>query len=86
MAGGSPRALKAEIGYVPQESFLFSDTIGSNLVYGARDGHAAPWAAAIAQLATTIEDQYVRRPDHVQHHLGVRRVAPVAVGGPAARA
>ena len=27
-------ALRREIGYVPQESFLFSDTIGSNLAYG----------------------------------------------------
>ena len=26
--------LRAEIGYVPQESFLFSDTIASNLAYG----------------------------------------------------
>jgi ATP-binding cassette subfamily B protein len=34
---------------------LFSDTIGSNLVYGASDGSAAPWAAAVAQLAETIE-------------------------------
>lgn len=27
-------ALRSEIGYVPQESFLFSDTIASNLAYG----------------------------------------------------
>ncbi|MDB4912424.1 MAG: transporter transrane region [Gemmatimonadetes bacterium] len=27
-------ALRAEIGYVPQESFLFSDSIASNLAYG----------------------------------------------------
>jgi ATP-binding cassette subfamily B protein len=27
-------ALRAEIGYVPQESFLFSDTIAANLAYG----------------------------------------------------
>jgi ATP-binding cassette subfamily B multidrug efflux pump len=30
----SLEALRAEIGYVPQESFLFSDTIASNLAYG----------------------------------------------------
>ncbi len=30
-------ALRAEIGYVPQESFLFSDTIASNLAYGNPD-------------------------------------------------
>jgi ATP-binding cassette subfamily B protein len=50
-------ALRREIGYVPQESFLFSDTIGSNLTYGDADGGAdsAEWAAAIAQLDDTIE-------------------------------
>jgi ATP-binding cassette, subfamily B, multidrug efflux pump len=47
-------ALRREIGYVPQESFLFSDTIGSNLVYGAADESAGPWSAAIAQLDETI--------------------------------
>ena len=47
-------ALRREIGYVPQESFLFSDTIGSNLVYGAPDESAGPWSAAIAQLEETI--------------------------------
>jgi ATP-binding cassette subfamily B protein len=47
-------ALRREIGYVPQESFLFSDTVGSNLVYGAVDDDAGPWAASIAQLDETI--------------------------------
>jgi len=49
-------ALRREIGYVPQESFLFSDTIGSNLVYGTTDDAAGPWAAEIAQLAETIKE------------------------------
>jgi ATP-binding cassette subfamily B protein len=48
--------LRREIGYVPQESFLFSDTIGSNLVYGAHDDDAGAWAADIAQLSETIRD------------------------------
>ncbi len=48
-------ALRREIGYVPQESFLFSDTIGSNLVYGTNDDSAGPWAAEVAQLGETIE-------------------------------
>ncbi|HWJ21320.1 MAG TPA: ABC transporter ATP-binding protein [Gemmatimonadaceae bacterium] len=30
--------LRREIGYVPQESLLFSDTIGSNVGYGLEDG------------------------------------------------
>jgi len=48
--------LRTEIGYVPQESFLFSDTIGSNLAYGASSDAAGRWAAAVAQLAQTIEE------------------------------
>jgi ATP-binding cassette subfamily B protein len=48
--------LRREIGYVPQESFLFSDTIDSNLTYGTSDAGAGRWAAGVAQLAETIED------------------------------
>ena len=47
--------LRTEIGYVPQESFLFSDTIASNLAYGASSAEAGRWAAGIAQLAKTVE-------------------------------
>ena len=45
--------LRREIGYVPQESLLFSDTIAANLSYGLRpDDDPESWAAAaeIAQL------------------------------------
>ena len=48
--------LRTEIGYVPQESFLFSDTIGSNLSYGATSPEAGRWAAEVAQLASTVEE------------------------------
>ncbi|HZJ01000.1 MAG TPA: ABC transporter ATP-binding protein [Gemmatimonadaceae bacterium] len=47
--------LRREIGFVPQESLLFSDTIGANLGYGANDSSAVEWAAQTAQLAETIE-------------------------------
>ena len=46
--------LRAEIGYVPQESFLFSDTIAGNLAYGSKDEDSGRWAADIAQLSETI--------------------------------
>jgi len=51
-----PAELRREIGFVPQESLLFSDTIGSNLSYGT-DGitQTGEWAAAVAQLDQTIE-------------------------------
>lgn len=47
--------LRSEVGYVPQESFLFSDSIGHNLSYGTPDSDAGRWGASIAQLADTIE-------------------------------
>jgi len=47
--------LRREIGFVPQESLLFSDTVGSNLRYGANDPSGVEWAATTAQLTETIE-------------------------------
>ena len=47
--------LRAEIGYVPQESFLFSDSIAHNLTYGTDEPEAGTWGARIAQLSDTIE-------------------------------
>ena len=46
--------LRAEVAVVPQESLLFSDTIGTNLGYGVDDPAAARWAAGVAQLDETI--------------------------------
>jgi ATP-binding cassette subfamily B protein len=46
--------LRAAIGVVPQESLLFSDTIGSNLSYGTTDPEGVDWAAQTAQLTATI--------------------------------
>jgi ATP-binding cassette, subfamily B, multidrug efflux pump len=46
--------LRREIGFVPQESLLFSDTIGANLSYGTQDSKAVEWATATAQLEETI--------------------------------
>jgi ATP-binding cassette subfamily B multidrug efflux pump len=48
--------LRAEIGYVPQESFLFSDSIAHNLSYGAPDEASGVWGAEVAQLGATIRD------------------------------
>jgi ATP-binding cassette, subfamily B, multidrug efflux pump len=48
-------SLRREIGYVPQESFLFSDTIASNLSYADTSDADGRWAAGIAQLADTVE-------------------------------
>jgi ATP-binding cassette, subfamily B, multidrug efflux pump len=73
--------LRGEIGYVPQESLLFSDTIGANVAYGltsdvgANDSvsvHAGTVAQAvdIAQLRETI----VGLPDGLDTRLGERGI------------
>ncbi len=48
--------LRAELGVVPQESLLFSDTIDSNLSYGASEKSDGRRAAQIAQLSKTISE------------------------------
>ncbi|HJQ20019.1 MAG TPA: ABC transporter ATP-binding protein [Gemmatimonadaceae bacterium] len=48
--------LRSEIGYVPQESFLFSESIARNLSYGAPDEASGRWGADVAQLADTITE------------------------------
>ncbi len=53
--------LRSAIGFVPQEPFLFSDTLGDNLAFGWRGGetgrqHAIAAAAEIAQLNKDLRD------------------------------
>ncbi len=52
-----PSELREEIGFVPQESLLFSETIGSNLSYGTSGlTQTGEWAANVAQLDKTIAE------------------------------
>ncbi|HEY3258315.1 MAG TPA: ABC transporter ATP-binding protein, partial [Gemmatimonadaceae bacterium] len=46
--------LRWEIGFVQQESILFSDTIAANLGYGSSDRESVEWAARTAQMEATI--------------------------------
>ena len=76
--------LRGEIGYVPQESLLFSDTIGANIRYGLAAGGDADhegaepsagaaderWAARVAQLDETI----AAYPDGYGTMLGERGI------------
>ncbi len=51
--------LRRLIAMVPQEPFLFSETLGANIAFGLQDGRdqqRIEQAAAIAQLADTIRD------------------------------
>jgi ATP-binding cassette subfamily B protein len=50
--------LRRAVGFVPQESFLFSDTIAENIAFGLPEDSAerVRWAAEVSQLAKDIED------------------------------
>jgi ATP-binding cassette subfamily B protein len=50
--------LRKNIGHVPQETFLFSDTIRENIAFGSSSGMADPevdWAARVSQIVEDIE-------------------------------
>ena len=47
--------LRRAIGFVPQETFLFSQTIGENVAMGTDDAEAVVAAAKVAQLHDTVE-------------------------------
>jgi ATP-binding cassette subfamily B multidrug efflux pump len=66
-----PAELRQEIGFVPQESLLFSDTIGSNLSYGTGGmTQTGEWAAGVAQLDRTI-DEFPGRYETVLGERGI---------------
>jgi ATP-binding cassette, subfamily B, multidrug efflux pump len=51
-----PQALRREIGFVPQETFLFSATIAQNIAWGVPDAsrERIAWAADVAGLESDI--------------------------------
>jgi ATP-binding cassette subfamily B multidrug efflux pump len=50
--------LRGAIGFVPQESFLFSDTVRGNVAFGVHGDAVArsEWAAGVAQLEKDVRD------------------------------
>ncbi len=52
-----PEDLRREIGFVPQETFLFSATLAENIAWGVPDATSEQilWAAEVAGLASDIE-------------------------------
>jgi ATP-binding cassette, subfamily B, multidrug efflux pump len=50
------RVLRGAVGFVPQETFLFSDTVGENIAFGLESPDPAriEWAAGVAQLAPEV--------------------------------
>jgi ATP-binding cassette subfamily B multidrug efflux pump len=51
------KQLRASIGYVPQETFLFSDTLRGNIAFGVprADQTEIEWAAGVAGLSEDVE-------------------------------
>jgi len=64
--------LRASIGYVPQETFLFSDTLKENIAYGVqnRDQSQVEWAARVAGLT----DDIAGFPDGYEALVGERGI------------
>lgn len=64
--------LRASIGYVPQETFLFSDTLAKNVAFGVEKAEQADieWAAEIAGLADDVRDF----PDGYETMVGERGI------------
>lgn len=62
--------LRRELGVVPQETLLFSDTIRANLTYGTSDERDPMWASDVAQLSATIAEF----PGGVETILGERGI------------
>lgn len=52
------KTLRENIGYVPQETFLFSETLAENIKFGvkAADSSKVEWAAEAAGLADDVKD------------------------------
>ncbi len=50
--------LREAIGYVPQETFLFSETLAENIAFGVKEADPAriEWAAGVAGLADDVRD------------------------------
>ena len=64
--------LRKSIGYVPQETFLFSDSVKGNIAFGVADAKVADveWAAEIAGLS----DDIAGFPDRFEALVGERGI------------
>ena len=64
--------LRGAVGFVPQESFLFSDSVRDNVAFGLREGDAGrvEWAAEVAQLAGDVREF----PKGFETHVGERGI------------
>ncbi len=64
---------RSHLGYVPQDSFLFSDTIGNNIAFGERDNNATNEIQNYARYAS-IHQEINDMPDAYETVVGERGV------------
>ena len=66
------KVLHRDLAYVPQDSFLFSDTIENNIAFGVEQ--ASPEEITEAAKAADVHDNIMEFPDRYQTMLGERGV------------
>ncbi len=69
------KQLREEIGYIPQETFLFSETLAENIAFGIHNGQSdfdrkIEWSAEVAGLADDVKEF----PNKYQTILGERGI------------
>jgi ATP-binding cassette subfamily B protein len=67
-----PRELRERIGFVPQETFLFSTTLAKNIAFGVRE--ARPEAIAEAARLAGLESDIADFPDGYETMIGERGI------------
>ncbi len=71
------KELRENIAYVPQDNFLFSDTLRHNIAFGVEDeerGEADPEAVERAARAACVHDNIIAFPDGYETIVGERGV------------
>src|SRR5690606_1065836 len=69
-----PAQVRAALGVVPQESFVFSETIAENLALGLPEGISPDGRLAEAAAVSRLDEALAILPDGLQTRLGERGV------------
>lgn len=67
-------SLRSQIGYVPQDTFLFSDTIENNISFGIRTGNATFELISEAARIAGIEKEILQFPNQYKTIIGERGI------------
>jgi ATP-binding cassette subfamily B protein len=67
-------SLRRSMGYVPQDSFLFSDTVENNIAFGLEEGARLPAAVVRAARQSAVYDEVVRLEGGFSAIIGERGI------------